>query len=188
MKRVESGFGPEEDRRQENWITFTEQGIHGPGGVLGDPNKERKPTYLAILLYWLIPELGRPGCRCTSKRCHTWHLHWLRVHPWVQMQHILAEVASAITKEIDEEILASIIRKDQENGEPQMLNNLAPWTAEQVETLRMRQADRRLHPYTCISGCGNLTPTCAGWVCEICGWGQNWCFAVDMEKVLCAQG
>ena len=52
----------------------------------------------------------------------------------------------------------------------------APWSSEQIEALRVRQADTTLHPYTCTNGCGVLTPTCDGWICETCGWKQDWCY------------
>jgi len=43
----------------------------------------------------------------------------------------------------------------------------APWDDEQLEMLRLRQNDRRLHPYTHSCGAA-LIPTHSGWVCPKC--------------------
>jgi hypothetical protein len=72
----------------------------------------------------------------------------------------------------------------------------APWNDEQLELLRLRQGDRRLHPYT--HDCGTaLIPTHSGWIClkclgpevEIPGLGkgrfvqvvQDWCYNADLQ-------
>lgn len=89
------------------WIV---ENLHGPGEYRGIP--EKKKPRLAIFFYWLIPGLGRPGCRCIHRRSHTWHLHWFRMHPWVQRKRLFDLTAAAITKEINDDIIDSI-RKEQ---------------------------------------------------------------------------
>ena len=68
------------------------------------------------------------------------------------------------------------------------LNSRAPWSDEQVEALRKRQAAESLHPYTCGNdhpgaGEGVLVPTPAGWICPEpdCVYRQDWALASDLE-------
>lgn len=62
----------------------------------------------------------------------------------------------------------------------------APFSADQVRALSLRQADDRFHPYTCSYGGqkshqGNpvLLPTRAGMVCRGCGYIQTWVHRLD---------
>jgi hypothetical protein len=57
----------------------------------------------------------------------------------------------------------------------------APWTGEQVENLRRRQARRDLHPYTCPEHREPLEPTIYGWECPRSGclYEQRWAHAID---------
>lgn len=64
----------------------------------------------------------------------------------------------------------------------------APWTAEQVAALVIRQASLDLHPYTCINqgqplhvGDGLLCPGSAGWHCHACDYTQQWAHRPDTE-------
>lgn len=61
----------------------------------------------------------------------------------------------------------------------------APFTPEQVERLRKRQAHPDLHPYTCAAhgGRGVLEPGMDGMVCPVpgCGYRQTWVHAVDVS-------
>lgn len=69
------------------------------------------------------------------------------------------------------------------------------WTDEQVEILKQRQANRRMHPYTCggdrsdrahqwhadESGeeAGLLYPTNRGWKCHACDYRQFWAHEIE---------
>jgi hypothetical protein len=58
----------------------------------------------------------------------------------------------------------------------------APWTAEQVENLRKRQAEPTMHSYTC-GDCGNdMYPTEHGWECytDGCNSTQDWAHTSDV--------
>ena len=56
----------------------------------------------------------------------------------------------------------------------------APFTADQVDALNLRQANEMLHPYTCEQWHGepdqrrNLVATTRGWICRYCDYTQNW--------------
>lgn len=52
----------------------------------------------------------------------------------------------------------------------------APWTDEQVAVLNACQASGRMHPYTCGVDSNHrvLLATAAGWVCQDCGYTQDW--------------
>lgn len=62
----------------------------------------------------------------------------------------------------------------------------APWTTEKIEVLaELQRGERYGHPYTCPdrgdgkhlhngNDLGCLTPTTAGWICESCGYLQDW--------------
>jgi hypothetical protein len=79
---------------------------------------------------------------------------------------------------------------------PDLLN--APWTPEQVEILAQLQRGERFgQPFTCphrdetphrYTGpdCGCLTPTAAGWICEDCGYTQDWVWASSLDLPLLA--
>jgi hypothetical protein len=61
----------------------------------------------------------------------------------------------------------------------------APWTDEQVERLFQRQQSNMLHPYTCVTHSFHaLTPTNAGWVCDIpeCEYTQDWAHGLDVNE------
>jgi len=63
-----------------------------------------------------------------------------------------------------------------------MENSKAPWTDEQVENLKKRQANNMMHQYTCVCD-GNiaLIPTKEGWVCPECDYTQKWCHKSDSD-------
>jgi len=51
----------------------------------------------------------------------------------------------------------------------------APWTEEQVAALNEYQHSGCFHPYTCPFNSGAcLVATREGWVCEHCGYTQDW--------------
>ena len=52
----------------------------------------------------------------------------------------------------------------------------SPWTPEEVEKLNIYQNSGVFHPYTCGNHtCRNiLRATENGWVCDICGYTQDW--------------
>lgn len=57
----------------------------------------------------------------------------------------------------------------------------APWTADQIKDLLLRQADPSMHAYTC-GKCGMvLVPTTQGWLCPIaeCDYVQDWAHMID---------
>ena len=60
----------------------------------------------------------------------------------------------------------------------------APWTGAQVRRLENRQANERMHPYTCgtDSRHGDLVPTTRGWVCPRCDYVQDWAHASDAGR------
>lgn len=65
----------------------------------------------------------------------------------------------------------------------------APFSADQVEALdKFQREGRRFHPFTCGNrGDGNhrvndidlggLIPTTRGWICQYCGYTQDWAHA-----------
>jgi hypothetical protein len=60
----------------------------------------------------------------------------------------------------------------------------APWTPEQVATLKDRQKTP-LHAYTCIAhSTVAMEPGWDGWVCAVpgCGYVQNWALKEDVES------
>lgn len=63
--------------------------------------------------------------------------------------------------------------------------SFSPWTDEQVEALRQRQANDQFHPYTCPrhSQVSNLVPHPNGWLCEVggCDYWQGWAHSYDVR-------
>jgi len=72
-----------------------------------------------------------------------------------------------------------LFEKDEEDN-PNL--SYAPWTDEQVYRLEVRQSIDYMHPYTCVCGGGDLTPTMNGWVCKFCDYTQDWCLKSDVES------
>ena len=61
----------------------------------------------------------------------------------------------------------------------------APWTLEIVRSLRLRQADTTLHPYTCkVHSNLSLVPTFMGWICprNTCDYEQDWAHLADTRR------
>jgi hypothetical protein len=69
----------------------------------------------------------------------------------------------------------------------------APWTDKQVAALNASQEAYTRHPFTCgrrdLPGhkwdkgdLGVLTATTNGWVCESCGYTQDWAWAFMLEE------
>lgn len=59
----------------------------------------------------------------------------------------------------------------------------APWTTEQVSSLRHRQREDSLHPYTC-GKCGmDLHAVSSGWKCPMagCDYQQDWAHTMDVD-------
>lgn len=67
-------------------------------------------------------------------------------------------------------------------------NIQAPFTLEQVDVLRLRQADPTQHQYTCEHWHGepverrHLVPTVRGWICPSCDYTQNWAHGWEWPK------
>jgi ribosomal protein L37AE/L43A len=61
----------------------------------------------------------------------------------------------------------------------------APWTPEQITKLESFQKDHRVHPYTCTAGHshGVLRPTTNGWICDICGYQQDWVSSACLDII-----
>lgn len=67
-------------------------------------------------------------------------------------------------------------------GSTNMKISQAPWTEEQVISLKITQRIKELRPYTCV--CGELLiPTESGWVCNKCSYAQDWCFEIDLYSL-----
>lgn len=66
------------------------------------------------------------------------------------------------------------------------LAGAVPWTAEEVDALVARQADRTQHPYTCADHTtAKLIPTEAGWLCPKVidhATVQSWAHASDLGR------
>lgn len=69
----------------------------------------------------------------------------------------------------------------------------APWTPEFVVALWEHQLNPHRHPYTCsdrrshpeLNGdLGVLIPTIEGWICQFCGYRQDWAHEVWVSKVV----
>ena len=56
----------------------------------------------------------------------------------------------------------------------------APWSPKEVANLISRQDQDHLHSYTCTSG-HTLTPQTDGWICDECGYNQDWCHSCDAD-------
>lgn len=52
----------------------------------------------------------------------------------------------------------------------------APWDETEVALLNQYQKDERFHPFTCGTNSKHpvLVATSDGWICEACGYTQNW--------------
>jgi hypothetical protein len=59
---------------------------------------------------------------------------------------------------------------------PTDMHRLAPWTDEEVASLRDYQRSGRFHPFTCVDGHGPLTAERMGFRCQQCTFHQPWAF------------
>jgi hypothetical protein len=57
----------------------------------------------------------------------------------------------------------------------------APWTEEQMKILDDWQFNVQNHPYTCLEG-HTLYVSRDGFVCPICEYTQDWCYAYHFSK------
>ena len=67
-----------------------------------------------------------------------------------------------------------------------MKKTQAPFSPATIDSIKKRQTDPRLHPYTC-AGCSPariLYPTTDGLVCAFCGDSQTWVYATDTRTCL----
>lgn len=71
---------------------------------------------------------------------------------------------------------------------PDTTISTAPWTAEQVAELIRWQSAGYVHEFTCSSQTHQhsvaLTPSVDGWICETCGYTQDWAYTYMVDGSL----